>query len=107
MLQVMLSLGLLVPHGDQKKLCEGLAMPAFPKLSVQRCYALTLLNLLPDNKPVPYLPSPLFLYLSIPYFVRELMITNFLTCFLGYGYYAKTPTKFSSEFVPLPLLPFN
>ncbi|XP_025106511.1 uncharacterized protein LOC112571604 [Pomacea canaliculata] len=51
MLQVMLSLGLLVPHGDQKKLCEGLAMPAFPKLSVQRCYALTLLNLLPDNKP--------------------------------------------------------
>lgn len=56
MLQVMLSLGLLVPHGDQKKLCEGLAMPAFPKLSVQRCYALTLLNLLPDNKPVPYPP---------------------------------------------------
>ncbi|KAK7101522.1 uncharacterized protein [Littorina saxatilis] len=51
MLQVVQGLGLLAHHSDQKKHCEGLAMPHFLELSVHRCYTLPLLSLLSDNRP--------------------------------------------------------
>ncbi|KAK7488602.1 hypothetical protein BaRGS_00020219, partial [Batillaria attramentaria] len=51
MLHVLQGVGLMVLHSEQKKYCEGMALPAFPKLSVKRCHALPLLNLLPDNRP--------------------------------------------------------
>nr|KAG5700817.1 hypothetical protein BaRGS_024203 [Batillaria attramentaria] len=52
MLHVLQGVGLMVLHSEQKKYCEGMALPAFPKLSVKRCHALPLLNLLPDNRPM-------------------------------------------------------
>ncbi|XP_076448308.1 uncharacterized protein LOC143285020 [Babylonia areolata] len=61
MLQVLQGEGLLAEVCQQKRHCEGLALPRFPRLSVLRCHALPLLSpsLLPDNRPqLNWTPKP-------------------------------------------------
>ncbi|XP_046356765.2 uncharacterized protein LOC124135459 [Haliotis rufescens] len=59
LVRVFTYLGLFIRYCTCKANCEGLALPYYPHLSVQRCLYAVLLDLLPNNRPqLNWTPKP-------------------------------------------------